>query len=126
MRRDRDRIATARPVGKSSYKNSLTSHIIVATIIHVKITCDPSKRTKTLDDRGLDFEDAVEVFAGPTIDFPDDRKDYGETRIVTVVFLRGRMMVVVWTPRGEARHIISMRKANEREQARFRQRLEKS
>jgi uncharacterized DUF497 family protein len=33
------------------------------------------------------------------------------------------MVVMVWTPRGEARRIISMRKANEREQARHAQRL---
>jgi uncharacterized DUF497 family protein len=36
-----------------------------------------------------------------------------------VGFLDGRMVVVAWTPRGEARRIISMRKANEREQERF-------
>jgi uncharacterized protein len=29
------------------------------------------------------------------------------------------MVVLTWTPRGEVRRIISMRKANEREQARF-------
>ncbi|MFM7706061.1 MAG: hypothetical protein ACKO6D_14400 [Rubrivivax sp.] len=29
------------------------------------------------------------------------------------------MVVDTWTPRGEVRRIISMRKANEREQARF-------
>ncbi len=29
--------------------------------------------------------------------------------------LAGRMVVMVWTPRGEARRMISMRKANERE-----------
>jgi uncharacterized DUF497 family protein len=43
-----------------------------------------------------------------------------------VGFLRGRMVVVVWTPRGEARHIISMRKANDREKARYGQRSEES
>ncbi|MFA6053070.1 MAG: BrnT family toxin [Methylobacter sp.] len=91
----------------------------------MRITCDPTKRDTTLNDRGIDFADAVEVFAGTTLDFQDDRKDYGETIIITVGHLRGRMMVVVWTPRGNGRHIISMRKANEREQTRFGQRLEK-
>ncbi len=85
----------------------------------MKITFDPAKRDKTLTERGIDFADAAELFSGPTLDRPDGRFDYGETRIVTVGHLRGRMMVVVWTPRGDARHIISMRKANEREQARF-------
>jgi len=89
------------------------------TIILMKITFDPAKRDKTLTERGIDFADAADVFIGPTLDRPDDRFDYGETRIVTVGHLRGRMMVIVWTPRGDARHIISMRKANDREQARF-------
>lgn len=87
------------------------------------ITFDPPKRDRTLSERGLDFADAAEVFDGVTIDGPDDRLDYGEPRIITVGHLRGRMVVIVWTPRGDARHIISMRKANDREQARFGQRL---
>ena len=33
----------------------------------------------------------------------------------TAGLLQGRMVVLVWTPRGTARRIISMRKANERE-----------
>jgi uncharacterized DUF497 family protein len=33
------------------------------------------------------------------------------------------MVIVVWTPRADARHVISMRKANDREKARFGQRL---
>jgi uncharacterized DUF497 family protein len=45
---------------------------------------------------------------------------------VTVGHLRGRMVVVVWTQRGEARHVIPMRKANDREKARFGERLAES
>ncbi len=80
----------------------------------------------TLDERGIDFVDACLVFSGETLDFPDDRKEYGELRMITVGYLENRMMIVVWTPRGDNRHIISMRKANEREQTRFRQRLEQN
>jgi len=88
------------------------------------ITYDPVKRDWTLRERGLDFEDADRVFAGPTFDQEDDRRDYGEARIITIGFLRGRMVVVVWTPRGSNRHVISMRKANEREKARYAEKLE--
>lgn len=91
----------------------------------MKITCDPVKRAITLAERGLDFEDAAELFRGATLDFPDDRRDYGEFRMVTIGHLRGRMVIVIWTPRGNARHVISMRKANAREKARFGQRFEK-
>ena len=89
----------------------------------MRITYDPVKRAATFAARGLDFEAATEVFAGARIDIPDLRRDYGEPRIQTVGYLRGRMVVVVWTPRGDARHVISMRKANEREKARYRDRL---
>lgn len=83
------------------------------------ITYDPAKRDWTLRERGLDFEETKEVFAGRMLQRRDDRHDYGEVRIVTIGFLRGRMVVVVWTLRGNDRHVISMRKANDREKARY-------
>ena len=54
----------------------------------MKITYDPSKRQKTLEERGLDFEDAPLLFAGKHFTREDDRKDYGEVRLVTVGMLR--------------------------------------
>jgi uncharacterized DUF497 family protein len=89
-----------------------------------KITFDPAKREWTLRERGLDFLDAPVVFDGTTIDEPDDRRDYGELRIVTIGHLRGRMVAIGWTPRGEVRHIFSMRKTNEREKKYYGQEFE--
>ena len=83
------------------------------------ITYDPDKRTKALAERGLDFEDAKCVFQGSTLEVEDVRKDYGETRVICYGLLEGRMVVVGYTPRGADRHVFSMRKANEREQARI-------
>lgn len=91
----------------------------------MQLTYDPEKRAKTLGERGLDFEDAVEVFAGSAFDLVDDRKDYGEPRWITFGLLNDRMVVIVWTPRGKGRHIISMRKANDREKKRYRKRLDR-
>ncbi len=85
----------------------------------MKITYDTAKRAATWRERAVDFNDAAEVFDGPVFDYQDDRFDYGETRMVTVGRLGARMVIIVWTQRGDARHIISMRKANEREQIRF-------
>lgn len=85
----------------------------------MKITFDPAKSQATLQDRGLDFSDAASVFAGLTLTVIDDRRDYGEVRNQTVGFLVGRMVMVVWTQRGDARHIISMRKCNAKEQTRY-------
>jgi uncharacterized protein len=91
-----------------------------------KVTYDPAKRAQTLKERGPDFRDCPEVFAGPTVDIPDKRHDYGEPRTITVGFLLGRMVVVVWTLRDGMRRIIPMRKANDREKAHFEKQLGES
>lgn len=91
----------------------------------MRITYDPAKRARTLAERGLDFADAVEVFAGMTFEVEDTRRDYGERRIVCYGYLRGRMVVVGYTERGSSRRVFSMRKANDREQARIAPYLEK-
>ena len=90
----------------------------------MRITFDPVKRAKTLAERGLDFADAALVFAGVTLEVEDTRENYNETRIICYGLLAGRMVVVGYTLRGADRHIFSMRKANEREQARIAPRLE--
>ena len=89
----------------------------------MKIEFDRAKREATLTHRGLDMARADEVFAGNTITVEDDRMEYGEKRFITVGLLEERMMVLVRTPRGEARRIISMRKANAREQKIYQGRL---
>jgi len=58
------------------------------------ITFDPAKRNTTLAKRGLDFAEAVEVFAGFTHTVEDDRFDYGETRWITYGLLRGRLIAI--------------------------------
>ena len=83
----------------------------------MRIEFDSAKRALTLDMRGLDMARADEIFAGPTLTFPDVRQDYGEPRLISIGLLDDRMVVVVWTGRGEVRRIISLRKANDREQS---------
>ncbi len=85
----------------------------------MRVTYDPVKREKALAERGLDYEDAALVFEGVTVEVEDTRKDYGEVRIICYGTLAGRMVVIGYTPRGADRHVFSMRKANEREQARI-------
>jgi uncharacterized DUF497 family protein len=68
------------------------------------------------------------VFAGVQFAFEDERFGYPEPRYITVGLLDGRMVIVVWIPDAEidgeeCRRIISMRKANGREQDRYLQRL---
>jgi uncharacterized DUF497 family protein len=91
----------------------------------MELSYDPEKRAKTLAERGLDFDDAVHVFAGRVFDLEDDRHEYGEPRWITFGLLNERMVVLVWAPRGEGRHIISMRKANEREKKSYQKRMDR-
>lgn len=85
----------------------------------MRITFDPAKRAATLLDRGLDFADAEAVFTGREATLDDERFDYGETRRITAGFLNDRLIIVVWTPRNGARHIILIRHAHAKEQRRW-------
>ena len=87
----------------------------------MRITCDPAKRQRTLQERGLELRRAKEIFAGYHFTRVDDRFDYGEHRFTTVGWLDARLVVFVWTPRSTARRIISMRHCHEREAKTLRQ-----
>jgi uncharacterized protein len=84
---------------------------------------DEAKNRSNFDKHGLDFADAELVFAGPCVTFVDDRFDYGEQRFVTLGLLTGRLVTIAHAPRREATRIISMRKANRREQKIYQKRL---
>lgn len=90
----------------------------------MEITFDPAKRKATLDNRGLDFADAGEVFAGRTATKQDARFAYPEPRFITAGLMDGRPVMVVWTPTENGRRIISMRHMHEREAARWKDRLD--
>jgi uncharacterized DUF497 family protein len=60
----------------------------------MRVTFDPAKRAKTLVERGLDFEDAISVFEGTTVEIEDTRRNYGEPRIICYGQLFGRLVVV--------------------------------
>ncbi len=85
----------------------------------MELEWDEEKRALTLANRGLDFAHADELFGGLTLTVEDDRFDYGETRFQTIGRIGARTVLVVWTPRGEARRIISMRECNGRERERY-------
>ena len=85
---------------------------------------DEGKRDKTLAERGLDFAQAGEVFAGRHLTAEDLHEACTEPRFITTGLLAGRLVVLVWTPRRESRRVMSMRKANDREQARHAGRMD--
>ena len=89
----------------------------------MKISFDSIKRLKALQERGLDFADAAQVFDGPIFTREDDRLDYPEPRFQTFGLVNDRLVMLVWTPTEEGMRIISMRKCNDREQKAYARRL---
>jgi hypothetical protein len=85
---------------------------------------DEAKNRSNFAKHGLDFADAKQVLTGPCVTFVDDRFDYGEKRLITLGLLASRVVVIAHAPRGEDKtRIISMRKANRREQRIYQKRL---
>jgi uncharacterized protein len=76
---------------------------------------DEAKRLSNLDKHGIDFLDVEEVFDGDIVTVEDDRYGYGERRCVTFGLLQGRVVAVVYTDRGDAMRLISVRKASKYE-----------
>lgn len=62
----------------------------------------------------------AEEFDWPTAIVQEDmRQDYGERRYRAMGLIGQRLHVLVFTPRGSQLHIISLRKANQREVNRY-------
>ena len=92
----------------------------------MKIEYDAAKRQHTLETRGLDFETITNVFDEFYLVRTDDRTDYGEVRYIMLGALGDRPVVCVWTPRGDAVRVISMRIADDDEREIYWRELERS
>lgn len=76
---------------------------------------DEAKSWRTLNERGFGFDYAARMFLGPTLERPDDRRDYGEIRIQAIGQVNDDILFIVYTDRASSRHIISARLANRKE-----------
>ena len=63
----------------------------------------------------FDFEFGTALFDNPVAEKVDDRRDCGELRIVAIGMIGDDYFTVVYTPRGEKRRIISVRRAKRKE-----------
>ena len=80
------------------------------------ITWDEPKRRENIKKHGLDLADLESVFDQPMISVEDSRQSYGELRVQSLGMWQGRVVFLVWTPRGdETAHIISYRYADRKE-----------
>jgi uncharacterized protein len=85
---------------------------------------DEAKNRSNIAKHGFDFADAAQVLTGRCVTFVDNRVDYGEERFISIGTFKRRVVVIAHTPRGpDVTRIISMRKANRREQKIYQDRL---
>ena len=81
---------------------------------------DEDKRRENLAKHGIDFGDAWEMFAGPMLEFLDDKENYGEDRLIGLGFIQGRVVVIVYSePEEDTIRVISLRKASKNERESF-------
>ena len=76
---------------------------------------DEAKSRRNLNERGFGFEYAARIFLNPTLERLDNRREYGEVRIQAIGRVIDDILFVVYTDRGDARHIISARLASRKE-----------
>jgi uncharacterized protein len=79
---------------------------------------DPAKNAANIAKHGLSLADFAGFDAEPTV-LVDDRFDYGETRSRAFGRIDGDGHCLVFTMRGSTMHLISFRRAHEKEMRRY-------
>ena len=77
---------------------------------------DAAKNATNLCTRGIGLVRFMDMEMETAISFEDTRRDYGESRFCVWGLLDGQLHVAVITPRGEKVRVISLRRANQREE----------
>ena len=82
-------------------------------------TFDPAKAASNKAAHGVNFADAERFDWQTALVIEDTRRDYGEKRYVALGKVGERIHAMVFSPRGDAVRLISLRKANRREIRRY-------
>lgn len=85
----------------------------------MKVNFDPSKNEVNIEERGLPFSMVENFDWSSSFIVEDVRKDYGERRFQALGFIDDLLYMVVFTPRNDAVHVISFRRANNRERKKY-------
>jgi len=80
------------------------------------IEFDAAKSAENVRRRGIGFERFAEIDFERAISVEDTRKDYGERRLRVLGYIGRRLHAAVITPRGGKIRVISLRRANRREE----------
>ena len=86
----------------------------------LEIIFDPLKNLRNMSKLdGLSLRKAIEFDWESALTWRDERRDYKEIRIRGLGYIGLRLFHVVFVDRSEQRRIISLRKANKREEKRY-------
>lgn len=85
----------------------------------MEISFDPAKNERNIALRGLPFELVSKFEWAGALIVEDTREDYQERRFQALGSIGGRLYMLVFTPRKGKVHVISLRKANQREVKRY-------
>lgn len=80
---------------------------------------DEAKSARNRERRGIGFERFGEMDLARALSTEDTRRDYGERRVTLLGPIDGRLHVAVVTFRADRVRVISLRRANEREERRY-------
>ena len=78
---------------------------------------DEDKRQEVVERRGIDFLDAIRMFAGPVLTVPSARR--GEPRWLAVGLVDGIEMTVIYTVRAGGCRVITARRARRNERQNY-------
>ena len=81
----------------------------------MQIEFDTAKDASNQEKHGLSLALAVQLDWDASLVWVDDRYEYGELRMIALAPDTGILYYVAFVDRGEARRIISLRRANRRE-----------
>lgn len=87
--------------------------------MRMKIAFDPAKDAANLAKHGVSLSLAEQLDWETALTWKDERKDYGEDRMLALVLMDSRLYSVAFVDRRSIRRIISLRKANQREVKRY-------
>jgi uncharacterized DUF497 family protein len=82
----------------------------------MEIAFDTTKDAANLEKNGISLAAAATLEWDDALTWTDDRKNYGEARMCAIAYIGNRLHYVAYVDRAEARRIISLRKANSREE----------
>ncbi len=85
----------------------------------MRVDFDPAKDRLNTEKHGLSLALAASLEWDEALLWIDERRDYGEYRVLALAPKTGILYYVAFVDRGEVRRIISLRRANRREVKRY-------